>query len=184
MSGARMRTAATLVGMRAARDDRFLGPLRRRAWRRTLVLVIAAIWTVTLVGWLRPPILLPFWGWVGTVPITAVLLLLLQLATRNVSSSIDAFIDERERAVRDRAHRLSYWVFGAPFGAFIGGTYSFIHRRQAGGAPLTGEDLSILAAAHMTLFLLFLLLPMAFIAWTEPDRPEFEDDEDGSRLHP
>ncbi len=178
MTGPRMRTAATLAGMRAASDDRFVGPFRRRGWRRALVLGIVLVWGVTLVGWLRPPIILPFWGWVGTVPLTFGLLVLLTVATRNVSGSIDAFIDERERAVRDRAHRLAYWAFGAPFGALVGGVSNFMHRRMTEGVPLSREDLSALAAANMTAFLLFMLLPMAIIAWTEPDRLGFEDEDE------
>jgi ABC-type Fe3+-siderophore transport system permease subunit len=175
----RMRAAATLAGMRAVGDDRYLGPLRRRRWRRGLVLAIAAVWAATLVGWFWPPVMLPFWGWVGTVPLTAVLLLLLTLATRNVASSVDAFVDEREREVRDRAHRLAYWAFGAPLGAVVGATHNLVHRRMADGTlTLTSGEVSGITAATVTVFLCYLLLPMALIAWTEPDRPEEDEDEE------
>jgi len=177
VKGRRMRTAATLTGMRATRDDSFLGPFRRRRWRRALVLAIVAIWGTTLVGWLVPPVILPFWGWVVGVPLTALALLVLTLATRNISNSVDAFVDERDREVRDRAHRLAYWTFGAVFGAAVGGTYNLVHRRLEGGfLTMTAGEASVITAVTLTLALCYLTLPAAIIAWTEPDPPGEDED--------
>lgn len=173
-----MRNVATFSGMRAMADNRFLGRFRLRRWRRRLVVAIAVLWSVTLAGWLSPAGAIPEAVWVGAIVPMIVAAVLLVLATRNLTSSVDAFVDERDRAVRDRVHRIGYWAFGAPFGALLGLTHSMVRRRTEDGVvTFTTGEASAIAAGTVTLVLLYMLLPTVILGWTEPDPPIDEDDE-------
>lgn len=101
-----------------------------------------------------------------------VLILALALATRNVASVKDRYADERDRAVRDRAHRLAYWIVSAPLGAAFG-----LALGAAAKAIRTGHDLVVphekvgwLIALAWIAIALFAALPVTILAWTEPDQ--------------
>jgi|GEM_PF-1911391 len=174
-----MRNVATYSGMRALSDNRFLGPFRLRRWRRRLVVAIAVLWTVTLVGWLSPAGAVPEAIWVGAIIPALVAAVVLVLATRNLTSSVDAFTDERDRTIRDRALRIGYWALGAPLGALVGVTHAMVRRRTEDGlVTFTVYDMSVIAAMVLTLFLLYALLPTIILAWTEPDPPLDEEEDE------
>lgn len=178
MTDERYRTAATLSGMRAMSDNRFLGRFRSRPWRRALILFITVSWTVTLVGWITPPGLVPEWLWLGPIIPMLVAIVVLVLATRNLSSSVDAFADERDRTVRDRATRVGYWLLGPALGAFMGLAHSVMRRgTEDGVVTLSAGEASTLAALAMTVILLYAMLPTAVLGWAEPDLPEDEEEE-------
>lgn len=174
-----MRNMATYSGMRALADNRFLGRFRLRRWRRRLVVAIAALWSVTLIGWLSPAGTIPEAVWVGAIVPMLLAAVLLVLATRNLTSSVDAFADERDRAVRDKVHRIGYWAFGAPFGALLGLTHGMVRRRTEGGLiTFTTGEVAAITAMAMTLFLLYVLLPTVILGWTEPDPPADDEGEE------
>jgi len=164
------RSVYTASGMRAMTDNRFLGPLRYRTWRRGMTVFLAATTVLTAVGLLNPG--WPAWIWIGFGTLTIALVVLLMLATRNLSNTVDDFADERDRAVRDRAHRLAYWALGAPLGAVIGAGSSFAARRTENGVFSAAVDPGALAALGFVLLVLYATLPLLIIAWTEPDPME------------
>jgi MFS-type transporter involved in bile tolerance (Atg22 family) len=160
------KNVATIAGMRALRSVPNLGPLRLRRWRRGMVGALTLGWalaTAVLLAPAVPAVLRP-------APIVLVLLvwMLLVLTTRNIAQTVDAFADERDRAVRDRAHRVAYWILAPMVGAAIGWllTYALSDARELTlGRSLAPE----IAAVCWTLFLLYSALPVIILAWTEPD---------------
>lgn len=159
------------------RDTRVVGRLRTRGARRWMVGAVALGWVLTTAA-----ILAGGAAWTRLVPMLATVAVgvLLTLATRNVSNAIDAFADERDRALRDRATRLAYWALGVPLGMMVGALIGAVEGETAGGgtATLTAQSLRVLWAGCWTLFALYAALPMSILAWTEPDLPDFGDEEE------
>lgn len=173
-----MKSIATLSGMRAMSDNRFLGRFRLRRWRRRLSIAVVALWGVIVAGWLSPTDAIPEAIWIGAILPGLVAAVVLVLATRNLTTSVDAYTDERDRAVRDRALRIGYGVLGAPFGAVVGIVHGMVRRRTEDGfVTFTVYETSVVAAMVLTLFLMYALLPTIILAWSEPDPPADEEGE-------
>jgi hypothetical protein len=132
-----LQTVAAMTGMAALTDNRFLGRLRERRWRRVLVLLVTGFWLLTVAAMTKPVRLEAGWAWTAAAALTVLTWIALTLATRNVSNSIDAFADERDRAVRDRAHRLAYWIIGAPIGALVGALFGYLAGAVEDGGVVT-----------------------------------------------
>jgi MFS family permease len=165
------KSAATLTGMRALKGNKRLGRLSRRAWRRMMVGGLVLGWGTGVAALQMPG--LPAALRLAPLLFAAMLGLLLILATRNLASSLDEFADERDRAVRDRAHRLAYWAFGPLVGAVIGWLLTIVLSLRDGRELLLGAEAAPrILAASWTLFVLYCALPVAILAWTEPDPPE------------
>jgi len=94
---------------------------------------------------------------------------ILEYRTRALANSMDRFVDERERARRDHAHRLAYWILSFPIGLLAGiimtnmGTWG-----SSEGLAIGPEQMPIFLVFSWLALLLFLSLPTAIIAWTEP----------------
>jgi MFS family permease len=114
-----------------------------------------------------------YWSLVALTA-SSVLGIALQFATRNLSNSTDLITDERERKLRDHAHRIAYWVMAGVLGGIVGGIMGYFSTRSATTPVLVVADLSKLE----TLLLLavftgvFMGLPTWIIAWLEPDSLE------------
>ncbi len=149
--------------------------IRQRFWRRALVLLLAVVWVAIVVRLVvSPPTLLGFLVIAGGV---FVVIAVLVVATRRVTASPDADIDERERAVRDRVHRLAFWSLNAPNGALLGYVMLvFWWRTDDGAVQVTGIEASVLPAVALTMVVLWTSLPELVMLWTEPDPPTEEDD--------
>jgi hypothetical protein len=171
-----MQTAAALTGMRAIRDNRYLGRLREQRWRRALVTLIAVAAVITVAAMTRDVRTDHPWLWLAGVSLTALLWVALTLATRNVGSSIDAFADERDRAVRDRAHRIAYWIIGVPLGASLGALVGWVAGVAERAEPvlIDASHEWALTALLFVILVLYATLPVAIIGWTEPDPPAEE----------
>jgi hypothetical protein len=107
---------------------------------------------------------------------SGVLGVLLQFATRNLSNSMDIITDERERQLRDHAHRLAYWVMAGVLGGIVGAILGYFSTRSATMPVLLVADLSKLETRlGLAMFAaVFLGLPTWIIAWLEPDSLEDE----------
>jgi hypothetical protein len=175
-----LQTVAAMTGMAALTDNRFLGRLRERRWRRVLVLLVTGFWLLTVAAMTKPVRLEAGWAWTAAAALTVLTWIALTLATRNVSNSIDAFADERDRAVRDRAHRLAYWIIGAPIGALVGALFGYLAGavEDGGVVTLSASDLWAFGPVIFSILVLYAALPPAIIGWTEPDAPaeEFDDE--------
>lgn len=77
-------------------------------------------------------------------------------------------LDERQRAVRDRAFRIAYLIVSVVFLA-AALLYSRLALRATAGGPVAYHDLLPLGIGAV---LITLTLPLAVVAWTEPDPPE------------
>lgn len=127
-----------------------------RAKRRQLVLatyasfgaLTAALWWQVnqipgLEWWLVP--------WIGLFALTSIAgLFAMRVVTQHVGEADDAVLDERQRFVRDSAHRSAYYTVCILF------TLAIIFSPKA---------LVVLPSA----ILLFNTLPSAIIAWKEPE---------------
>ena len=82
----------------------------------------------------------------------------------NVANRSDAEVDERQRAVRERAHYLAYNSWGVAFGAGL--FYWYFAGEFGWWLPRAEPERT---AVFWTLLLSFALLPSAVIAWLEPD---------------
>jgi phage shock protein PspC (stress-responsive transcriptional regulator) len=102
---------------------------------------------------------------------SAIMGLLLQIATRNLSNSTDLITDERERKLRDHAHRIAYWVMAGVLGGIAGGIMGYFSTRSATTPVLVVADLSKLETLLMLAIFtgVFMGLPTWIIAWLEPD---------------
>jgi hypothetical protein len=168
------KNLATLAGMRPLTSVPDLGPLRLRRWRRVLVGVLGIGWALAAAMLLAPGV--PTALAIAAVVATLLVWVALVLVTRNLTQTVDAFADERERVVRDRAHRLAYWALAPVLGGVIGWllTYAMRSSRQLILGPAVAPQI---AAVCWTLFVLYGALPVAILAWTEPDPPEHEFDD-------
>ncbi len=145
-------------------------PLRSRQNRRILV-VLSNFFLVVAIGLAFSS--LGLWALVAFI-ISAILGIVLQFATRNLSNSVNLITDERERYLRDHAHRIAYWAFSGIVGAIVGFAFSYITRRNPDEAILFVRDMMRLETQVILLafFAIFLGLPTTIIAWLEPDALE------------
>jgi hypothetical protein len=99
---------------------------------------------------------------------------ILMVATRNIPSSVNSNIDEREKASRDHVHRVAYWIVLIPISLMLGLLFSVSDQPELlsrWNAQLdTGKRLALLGASGA----FFGGLPTALYAWLEPD-PLLED---------
>jgi uncharacterized membrane protein HdeD (DUF308 family) len=100
----------------------------------------------------------------------------LHFATRNIANSINSITDERERSLRDHAHRIAYWVLSGVLGGIVGLAFGFSRTREASYVLLKVGDLTRIDVFvyTMTFWALFVGLPSAIIAWLEPEPLEDE----------
>ena len=171
--------------LRASRAVRF--EASRWEWTRTRTgrrLLVAAV-AVSLAGFLAGPwVLEPFavrdpGGAITVLVLTASLLVswplwvlsqlglwfLLDQATRGVLQHDPGDLDERQRAVRDRAYRRAYRVVQVALVAFLAVAWA------------AGPRLVSLSASHWLVVLTglawaTLVLPTVVVAWTEPVDPD------------
>ena len=142
-------------------------PLRLRRIRRVLTtistffLVCAIVLASAKFG---------YWAMASLIVSTA-LGIALQFATRNLSNSTNIITDERERQMRDHAHRISYWVMAGVLGAIFGWTVGFLIDQDPRKPVMLIQDFFKLETQVLffSFWTIFLGLPTAFIAWLEPD---------------
>ena len=98
-------------------------------------------------------------------------------ATGARADSPDEYLDERERSLRDHAHRIAYWVLSGILGGIFGLVAGFISTREAEYVLLQVSDFARLDVLVYLLafWALFLGLPTTIIAWLEPDPLEDEE---------
>ncbi|MEE4330229.1 MAG: hypothetical protein V2J10_05125 [Wenzhouxiangella sp.] len=96
--------------------------------------------------------------------------LTLEYRTRALANSLDRMVDERERARRDHAHRIAYWTLSFPIGFLGGMIVARLQRTWGSGEGLTiaPDAMPVFLVFFWLALLLFLALPTAIIAWTEP----------------
>ena len=147
---------------RRMRDER-LSWLRTRGSRRTLV-VVGVLLCVGIIpafaqsgGLVGIAVTLAAWGVWG----------LLRLSTRTVADLPDRFLDERQRALRDRAYRYAYLILGWVVAAALTlGLIAFVVVSENDAATLTTTwDQAIGVVLSVTL--LISLLPSAVFAWCD-----------------
>jgi len=101
----------------------------------------------------------------------------LEIRTRSIANAANCRIDERERSRRDHAHRLAYWLLSLPVGLITGFGVARIQRAFESSTDL------VIANTQLTVFgvllwvgvFLWISLPTAIIAWTEPEPLDDED---------
>jgi hypothetical protein len=151
----------TIVAVRAVPIEPG-GWLRRRPVRRALVLLIVAACSVTAVVGARLQ---------GGIFMIVLLLAFCDLAlgrsTQRLATAPDEQVDEWQELLRNRSHRLAYWILGA-------GTLTVVLVAYA-ATPQTRSWLSAgLSGPLLVPFLeLLFCLPAMVIAWSQPD-PIFE----------
>jgi hypothetical protein len=139
--------------------------LGRRAARRLLVGAIAGTCAALVACSIWPSL-----ARLSLVLVVALLLLDVALgqATQRVATAADDIVDERQEALRNRAHRLAYQMFGVATAVVLVGADV--------ATPQTRAWLG--SALASTLFIVFLqlglVLPAMVMAWLEPDRLEPE----------
>jgi hypothetical protein len=142
-------------------------PLRVRRNRRVLTaissvfVVVAIVLAFAKLGYLA----------LAALVISAVLGIVLQFATRNLSNSTNLITDERERALRDHAHRIAYWIMAGVLGGVVGGTYGFLSQQDPNEPVMLVKDFFKLETQVFifSIAAIFLGLPTSLIAWLEPD---------------
>jgi hypothetical protein len=137
---------------------------RPRGVRRVLAgafvaLLVAGVWFMGLA-----PDAPPYGGLLLAAAGTVLGLLRMQ-ATRGLMWLRHEELDERQRTVRDRAHRFGYRV---AVGALGTGVLLLLLGGTAGGFP-TAETVGVVLVA---LLWLTVAAPVLLVAWTEPDDPE------------
>lgn len=107
---------------------------------------------------------------VGLVAIVLIHSQLLVRFTQRIADREDAELDERQTAVRDNAHRTAYQILGA---AIIVG---LVLVQMLTTGPLSDKPWTpqisiqgIVAPVLATILWMYISLPTAVIAWTEPD---------------
>ena len=103
--------------------------------------------------------------------LSSFVLFALVFATRNLSNSVDVIADERERRLRDHAHRIAYWSFAAVIGGIAGVLSGYVSTRALGKPLLIIQNIGKLEFEVLVfvIFTLFLALPVYLIAWLEPE---------------
>ena len=92
----------------------------------------------------------------------------LEIRTRGLAKAMDRRTDERERARRDHAHRLAYWTLSFPIGFLVA---THLHRLPEivnSGFAVSPEAMPAFLVFSWLAVAIFLSLPTAIIAWTEP----------------
>jgi hypothetical protein len=154
-------------------ENEFIGPLRNRSGRRALVV----LWLLGLLlfgAGLAASGLTLSWLWITpTLLIGGPASWLLAFATRNISNAPDDDADERDQAVRDRAHRRAYGIFLVPLVLVMALPVVYIQESIRTGTPptLSVGVASYIAASFCALYLLYFMLPTLVVAWNEPDPP-------------
>lgn len=143
---------------------------QRLQWTRTqnvrrLLAVLAAALCVAIVP------AFAWWGTVGGVVVSAAAFAgwgLLRFSTRTLADLPDRFLDERQRAIRNRAYFSSYLILGWIVGAIATlGLIAFV---------VLSEDDSVTVSLTwdqaigpvLSLLLLISLLPTLVVAWRDP----------------
>ncbi|MEO6797131.1 MAG: hypothetical protein ABI401_13260 [Candidatus Dormibacter sp.] len=86
-------------------------------------------------------------------------------ATQRIASAPDRQVDERQEALRNRAHRLAYGIFAPLAAGIVLVTY------VAGAASRAWLASAFQGSGTLlTFFLLLVFLPAMVLAWLEPDR--------------
>ena len=133
--------------------------LGRRSVRRGLVTLIALVCALFAVspGQLS--------GWAVLLTLFLVFCdLLLGRATRRIAAAPDEAVDERQEALRNRAHRLAYAILAI----LAGGT---VVVTEVASVPSRAWLAGVMQSGAILAFLqLLLFLPAMVIAWLEPDR--------------
>jgi hypothetical protein len=96
---------------------------------------------------------------------------ILHFATRNIANAMNIITDERERSLRDHAHRIAYWVMSGVLGGIFGLVAGIGVTQEANTVLLKFGDFTRLdVVVYLLAFWTFFLgLPTAIIAWLEPD---------------
>lgn len=142
-------------------------PLRVRRNRRVLIamssvfLVAAIALAFAKLGYLA----------LGSLVVSTVVGIVLQFATRNLSNSTDLITDERERKLRDHAHRIAYWVMAGVLGGIVGWMFGFLIKQDPNEPVMLVKDFFKLETQILifSIAAIFLGLPTSLIAWLEPD---------------
>ena len=154
---------ATAVVLRGVREEPGV-LLRRRGVRRLLVAALAADCAALIFG--------PIASSAGVLLVVLLILLNVALgrATQRVATAPEAIVDERQEALRNRAHRIAYWLLAVGVCGPIAvagmvsaeSRYWLEHVLSAGGGLLVFLEL-------------LLALPTITVAWLEPDRIDPEE---------
>jgi Ca2+/Na+ antiporter len=99
------------------------------------------------------------------------LVVLLQFATRNLTNTTDSSADERERKLRDHAHRVAYWSWSLPIGVLVGLLLSRSMHLKSGEPLLQIDQFGVLEFQVLVVLVgvIFAALPSYVVAWLEPD---------------
>ncbi len=167
--------------MSTHRVQRRLPDLTSRRWRRLLVLSLytgqlvmaALLWDAKEFGPRTREVLGPF------APVLDVLfpaamaialgsMLMLFVTTQQVGVLADKEADERQKMVRDRAHRIAYRVVIIVLAIIQLGVTAVAWDNNRAHSPLLvdGSDLTMVLTA---LLVNIMYLPTVVLAWTEPD---------------
>jgi hypothetical protein len=127
----------------------------------TILMMLAIVFAFARLG---------FWALTALV-ISAILGIVLQFATRNLSNSTNLITDEREWALRDHAHRIAYWVMAGVLGGIAGWMFGFLIKQGANQPVMLVKDFFKLETQVLifSIAAIFLGLPTSLIAWLEPD---------------
>ncbi len=142
-------------------------PLRIQRNRRvlttlsTVLLILAIVLAFSRLG---------FWALTALV-ISLMLGMVLHFATRNIANAVNLITDERERAMRDHAHRIAYWIMAGVLGGVVGATFGFLSQQSPNEPVMLVKDFFKLETQVFifSIAAIFLGLPTSLIAWLEPD---------------
>lgn len=144
-------------------SDRLFQWTRTRTMRRALVVVAAALCVA----------IIPAFALGGGVPGIVVTVVawaawgLLRMSTRTVADLPDRFLDERQRALRNRAYRYAYLVLGwIVAGLATVGLIGFVVVSENDAATLTTTWDQALGLV-LSVTLLISLLPSTVVAWLD-----------------
>ncbi len=142
-------------------------PLRRSVRQLLSVVALAALLLTFFAGALGRE-----FAWLALLPPIPLIFLIMWLdgATAKIATKKVSKLDERQRGVQARAHRLTYWVLFL-YASLVLFVYGFgfgdLYIPNAIGVwevPLISQLL------EMNVFL-FIVLPILFVAWLEPNPP-------------
>jgi MFS family permease len=142
-------------------------PLRNQRNRRILTILSAIFVILAIVLALSK---LGFWALAAVVS-SMILGIVLHFATRNIANAVNSITDERERTLRDHAHRIAYWTMAGVLGAVLGATIGFLIKQDPNEPVMLVKDFFKLETLVFILSIaaIALGLPTSLIAWLEPD---------------